>query len=342
MEKKFKRALQINDCFIGPEAPVFIIAEAGVAHFGSLEKAFQLVDMAAQAGANAFKLQFFDVDELISIRANDWKDRLRPRNLTFDQVLQIKKRCDEYGLIFLSTAHDASRIAWLQELAVPAIKVGSGERGNVEFIKKLAQLKKPMIISTGMYTPTDIQLALDACASVDCFEVALLHCVTAYPTPANEVNLKAMDNLQNYFSGPVGYSDHTPSHLACLAAVARGAKIIERHITIDTNVPNAQDWKVSSTPENFVQLVRDIRAVESMLGDGIKKITPSEQASIYWATKSLVAAHDLPAGHLLNESDIAIKRPGDGISPTKYNELIGKKLRLAINKDALFKFEELL
>lgn len=338
----FQNEFKINDKPVGADHPVFVIAEAGVAHFGSVEKAFQLVELAAQAGADAFKTQFFDVDALIASREESWKERLRPRNLTFAEAQAVKKLCDERGLIFMSTAHDESRISWLEKLAVPAIKIGSGERRNFTFIKKLSTLKKPMILSTGMYQQADVDATLAFCDAIGQHALALLHCVTSYPTPADQVNLRVMDSLKACFAGPVGYSDHTENHLACLGAVARGAKIIERHITLDRDVPNAQDWKVSSGPENFSALIQDIRTMEKLLGHSDIQTVPCELQSVHWATKSLVAARDLPAGQVLTAEDIAIKRPGDGMRPDLFESVLGKKLTMRLEKDALLKEEELM
>lgn len=335
------KSILIEDTYIGDTHPVFIIAEAGVSHFGSLEKAYALVDLAASAGANAFKTQFFDVEALISARESGWRNRLRPRNLSFNDAKCLKEYCKKKGIIFFATAHDETRISWIKELNLPAIKVGSGERRNVKFLEALLALQKPMIISTGMYSLDDVKLAIETCKDFPNSQLALLHCNTSYPTPSQDVNLKAMDSLKSIFSGPVGYSDHTSSHLACLAAVARGATIIERHITLDKNLPNAQDWKVSSSTDDFSILINDIREIENMLGNGIKQPSDSEKSNIHWATKSLVAARDMEIGAILKESDIKIKRPGDGISPCKLKNIIGKRLPYSIREDELIPKEVL-
>lgn len=327
------RAFDIGGRCVGKGAPVFIIAEAGVSHFGDMGLARELVDIAAEAGATAFKTQFFDVEELISRRAGDWRERLRPRNLSLNDAAEIKERCESKGLLFLSTAHDASRIEWLRRLDVPAIKVGSGERNNPEFLTRLARLGKPMIVSTGMYREPDVLEALEACRRGGCDQIALLHCVTSYPAPAADVNLRAMDRLEAIFPGPVGYSDHTEDFLAVYAAVARGASIIEKHITILRDVPNAQDWKVSAGPHDLKELVEGIRRIEAMLGHGRKEPAASEAGGAEWATKSLVAAHDLAAGHRIVASDITAKRPGDGIAPNRAGEIVGRRLLRALAAD---------
>lgn len=320
---------------IGRSGDVFFIAEAGVSHFGDLDLAFQLVDLAADAGADAFKTQFFDVDALFAKSASEWRERLRPRNLTFEQARSVKDRCDKRGILFMSTAHDESRIRWLAELDVPAIKVGSGERNNIGFLKKLAQLGKPMIVSTGMFRESDVLESVETCLSAGCRRIALLHCVTSYPAPPEAINLKAMDRIRGLVDCPVGYSDHTEDGLAVLAAAARGADVIEKHITILRNVPNAQDWKVSAGPEDLAKLVGDTRRVRRLLGTGRKEPAACEAAGQGWALKSLVAARQLPAGHVITEADVVAKRPSSGIAPNRLAKIIGKRLPSALEADDL-------
>lgn len=341
MKDGFASHFRIGERDVGEGAPCLVIAEAGVGHFGDMVLARELVDLAAESGADVFKTQFFDVDALIAKRAPDWRDRLRPRNLTLDEAHEVKARCDAKGILFMSTAHDETRLSWLTELDVPAIKVGSGERSNPHFLTKLAKLGKPMIVSTGMYGEADIAEALAACAAGGCDEVALLHCVTSYPTPPEDVNLSAMDRMAELFSGPVGYSDHTADGLAVLAAVARGAEVVEKHITILRDVPNAQDWKVSAGPENFADLVADIRRTEAMIGHGRKEPAPCELPGMEWALKSLVATRDLPAGHVVGADDVVAKRPGEAILANRYGEVIGRTLKTAIEADDPFQLEDL-
>jgi len=331
----FRPSFRIGGRSVGIGHPTLVIAEAGVSHFGDMTLALELVAMAAEAKADVFKTQFFNVEELYAARAGDWRERLRPRNMTLDQAWRVKEACVARGLMFMSTAHDASRVSWLVELDVPAIKVGSGERNNFSFIEALARLGRPMVVSTGMYSAADVRETLEACARGGCREVTLLHCVTSYPAPESEVNLAAMDSLRDEFGGPVGYSDHTADFLAAFAAVARGANVIEKHITILRDVPNAQDWKVSAGPDNFTKFVADIRRIESMIGDGVKGPAPCELGASSWALKSMVAARDLPVGHRLTADDLVAKRPGDGVPPNKVDVLIGGVLVRPISADTL-------
>jgi N-acetylneuraminate synthase/N,N'-diacetyllegionaminate synthase len=326
---------------VGSGAPVFVIAEAGVAHFGSLERAFELLRMAVAARADCFKIQIFDVEALFAAELPEWRERLRPRNLSFEEVRRLKEACDREGLLFTATAHDPSRIEWLLDLDLPVLKIGSGERNNTGFIAALARLGKPIILSTGMYRDVDVTEAVETCAAAGCRALALLHCVSSYPTPDSDVNLAAMDRLADLFAGPVGYSDHTPDHLASLAAVARGARIIEKHITTLRDIPNARDWKVSCGPEDFPSFVESLRRVEAMIGRRAKQPTGSEEAALAWALKSLVAARPLAAGHVLAPDDLTAKRPGTGIPPNRIGELLGRRLRREVGADHLFAPDDL-
>ncbi len=337
----FQEEFTIGGRQVGGGAPCLFIAEAGVAHFGDMDLAIQLVELAANAGADVFKTQVFDVDQLIAAEMPEWRDRLRPRNLALEQFKELKALCDERGLLFMATAHDESRIPWLEELDVPAIKVGSGERGNPNFLTRLAELGRPMVVSTGMYDEADVAEALAACAKGGCDRVALLHCITAYPTPPEQVNLLAMDRLAELFEGPVGYSDHTEDHLAVLAAVARGAQVVEKHITILRDVPNAQDWKVSAGPEDLATLIADIRRLEAMLGHGRKEPTAAEKDGQVWATKSVVAVHDLAAGNVLEARDLITKRPGSGIPANQLDQVIGRTLARDVAADTLLQPDDL-
>lgn len=337
----FQPCISVDGRNIGSGQPVYVIAEAGVAHFGDLGKAIALVDLAADAGADAFKTQAFVTDSLISARLPEWRSRLRPKEVGFEFIAKMKEHCDQRGITFLCTAHDPSVLPWLDELQVPAYKIGSGERSNTPFLRDIARLGKPMILSTGMYEEHHLVEAIAAIASEGLDELALLHCVTSYPTPQSQVNLRAMDRMREIFSGPVGYSDHTEGHRVVLAAVAHEAKIVEKHITLDFDVPNAQDWKVSCGPSDFSAFVRKIREVEAVLGRPVKEVQPCEQAALEWALKSLVAACDLPAGIFLKPEHLLSKRPGIGLPPSRQKELLGMRLARPVAKDVALQLEDL-
>lgn len=337
----FDRHFSIGPRQVGGGAPALLIAEAGVNHFGDMGLARDLVDLAADGGADVFKTQVFDVERLIASRAADWRERLRPRSLTLDQCVELAERCRHRGLVFMTTAHDESRIEWLRELDVAAIKVGSGERRNPGFVTALAALGRPMIVSTGMYTEADVRQALDACAAGGCRQVALLHCVTCYPASDGDLNLRAMEALGRVADVPIGWSDHTEDFVAVYAAAAMGAAIIEKHITILRNVPNAQDWKVSAGPDDLAEMVRTIRRIEAMRGAPEKVPVAAEATGMSWATKSLVAARALPRGTALDASDLLAKRPGDGIAPDRLTDLLGRRLRRDLGPDDPVRWEDL-
>ncbi len=338
---RFNPNFKIAGKTVGPGAPVFIIAEGGVNHFGDLNKALALVDLAAGAGADAFKTQVFATDRLVSSRLPEWRERLRPKEVSFDFLRRMKERCDQRGLIFLCTAHEESTLPWLDALEVPAFKIGSGERDNVPYFREVAGRGKPIILSTGMYDLDKVKATLEILAEAGCRDLALLHCVTSYPTPYAEVNLRAMGALREIFPGPVGYSDHTDGHHAVLAAVALGAAIVEKHISLDFNVPGAQDWKVSAGPEDFPVLVRQLREVEAALGRGIKAVQPCERAALTWALKSLVAARDLPAGTILAADMVIAKRGGAGLTPVHLPDILGRKLCQDLKADQPLEWEHL-
>ncbi|MBI4969622.1 MAG: N-acetylneuraminate synthase family protein [Rhodospirillales bacterium] len=333
MSQDFPSVIEIAGRAIGPGAPVFIIAEAGVAHFGDPAKADALVDLAAEGGADAFKTQAFATDRLIASSSPEWRDRLRSKEVGFSFLERMHERCKIRGLTFLCTAHDETALDWVARLNPPACKIGSGERGNLPFLKKIAALGKPVLLSTGMHERAHVEQSLDALRSAGCRELALLHCVTSYPTPNEQVGLRAMSALSRLFPGPVGYSDHTAGHQAVLCAVAMGASLIEKHITLDFNVPNAQDWKVSCGPRDFPQFVKSIREVEASLGRAELIIQPCERPALDWALKSLVAARDLAAGTVLSRDMLEAKRPGRGIAPAELDQVIGRHLLTPLMAD---------
>lgn len=330
---RFAAEFQIGRRTIGPSHPVFIIAEAGVNHFGSIDKALKLVDLAVDAGADAFKTQVFNTDRLVSSRLPEWRDRLRPKEVPLDFVREVKRHCDARGILFLCTAHDEETLPWLDELDVAAMKVGSGERSNLPYFRAVAARGKPVILSTGMYEIAHVEQAVSTFAKAGCEELAVLHCVTSYPTPVEQVNLRAMEQLRKVFPGPVGYSDHTRGHHVPLAAVALGAQLIEKHITLDFDVPNAQDWKVSCGPDDLAQFVTSIRDIEAALGRPEKRIQECEIGALNWALKSLVAASPLSTGTRLAPGMLIAKRPGDGVDPSHVDEFIGRELSRDLAED---------
>jgi len=274
---RFEAGFSIEGKAVRAGAPVYVIAEAGVAHFGSEEKAYRLVDLAADAGADAVKFQVFDVDALISDSQPGWRARLGSRQLPYDAFVRIQSYCKQRGITFFATAHDEPSLAFLAGLDVPVYKVGSGEVGNWPFLKRVASLGKPLIFSVGMYRQQEIAEALNAVAESGNRQVAVLHCVTRYPTPPEEVSLGNIVLLRERFGVLAGYSDHTRGFHIPLAAVALGARIIEKHISLDFDVPNAQDWKVSCGPHDLARFISELREVEAALG--LRESGPTDAGS---------------------------------------------------------------
>lgn len=339
--KKFLNRFEIDGRVVGEGCPVYIIAEAGVAHFGSEEKAYRLVDLAADSGADSVKFQVFDVDAMISDESREWKERLSSRQLPYQAFERIQSYCREKKITFFATAHDEPSLEFLAGLDVPVHKVGSGEVGNWPYLAQVASHGKPLIFSTGMYRPEQIGEALDVVSGVGNQNVAVLHCVTRYPTPPEEVSLGNIQLIRERFQVISGYSDHTSGYHIPLASVSLGAKIIEKHISLDFDVPNAQDWKVSCGPHDLKQFVAQVRDIEAALGTRETGPTDGELESMAWAGKSIVAQHDIKRGAVISKGDLLFKRPGTGISPSKIDQVIGRKVKLDLKSDELVKWENL-
>lgn len=338
----FPTHIEIAGRKIGPGEPCYVIAEAGVSHFGEMEKAYQLIQMAVDAKADVFKTQHYSTELLVGPSAADWRERLKSKELPDEAILLMQKRCDEIGIPFLCTPHEEKALNYLNEiLGVPAIKIGSGEIGNWPFLSRIAACKKPVILSTGMYKIQDIKDAISVLSDGGCRELAILHCVTSYPADSEMVNLRVMDQIRSFFSGPVGYSDHTVGTAVPLAAVALGANIVEKHITIDLNVPNAQDWKVSCHPGNFSNFIADIRAIEKSLGDGKKVITDKEEASKAWAKKSITVFKRIKKGEVITLDKIIIQRPGLGLDGSFLNAVIGRKAKCDLKVGEILDYSHL-
>ncbi|MCB1851028.1 MAG: N-acetylneuraminate synthase family protein [Gammaproteobacteria bacterium] len=327
----FPSHIEIEGRRIGNGEPCYIIAEAGVGHFGGLDKAFDLIELAVSAGADVFKTQHYHTDRLVGPSAPDWRDRLRSKELPDAAIARMQQRCRDRGIPFLCTPHDEMALDFLdRELQVPAFKIGSGEVENWPFLANVASRGKPMILSTGMYTLEQIREAVEIIAANGAPPLAILHCVTSYPADPATVNLQVMQQIRQFFPGPVGYSDHTSGTAVPLAAVALGANLIEKHITIDKNVPNAQDWKVSCDPATFGPFVRDVRDIESALGGGSKRIGDAEQRAVQWARKSLTAARDITPGERLVPELLLAQRPGSGLPPSNLARVAQRRARVTI------------
>ncbi len=332
----------------------FIIAEAGVNHNGSLKRALRLVESAARIGADAVKFQTFQAEKLASSKAakapyqkkttsrtESQKGMISKLELSAADHVVLMRRCRQLGITFLSSPFDEDSAALLHRLRVPLFKIPSGEITNRGFLEYIAAFGRPMILSTGMSTLAEVRQAVSWIRRANPrTRLSLLHCVTEYPAPFDQVNLRAMGTLSQEFGLPVGYSDHTPNTDIPIAAVALGATIIEKHFTLDRTLPGP-DHKASLEPEEFAKMVIGIRHTEQALGDGRKRPASCELPNKKVARKSLVAARDLKTGARLRKEDIVAKRPGTGIPPFLKSKLIGKTLKKPIKADDLFTWRHL-
>ncbi|HRD21045.1 MAG TPA: N-acetylneuraminate synthase, partial [Fervidobacterium sp.] len=310
--------------------------------------AYKLIDAAKDAGANAVKFQTFKAEKIISRHTNmatyqrenvgreeSQLSMVKSLELSYDDFNELKAYCDEKGIIFLSSPFDEDSIDFLENL-VPYYKIPSGEIVNKPYLQRVASKHKPMIMSTGMATLSDVEKALGDIYSVDKdAEIYLLHCTTNYPTPYEEVNLKAMITLKEAFKLPVGYSDHTNGIEIPVAAVALGACIIEKHFTLDRNM-QGPDHKASLEPDDFKSMVRAIRNVEDALGNGIKRPTKSEDEIKNVVRKKLVAVRDMKKGQIIELADVTLKRVNVGLSADFLDIIIGKRLIKGIREDEGF------
>jgi N,N'-diacetyllegionaminate synthase len=342
----------IGERTLGDGAPVLMIAEVGVNHDGDLATALELVDAAAEAGAEAVKFQTFDSAALATPAADlaayqrgrageaaGQREMLEALELSADEFRTIAERCRERGVLFLSTPFDLGSAALLADLGVPAFKVGSGELTNLPFLRALSEYGLPLLVSTGMATLEEVAAAVRVIADGGA-PLVLLHCVSSYPAPPAEANLRAIGTLREAFGVPVGYSDHCLGSEVTMAAVARDACVIERHLTVDRN-RSGPDHAASMEPGELAELVGRIREVEAALGTGEKAPQPSESDTRRVARRSLVAARPLAAGEELDAQSLAIKRPGDGIAPGRLEEIIGRRLRRALDADAQLSEDDL-
>ena len=319
---------------------VLIIAEAGVNHNGSLDLAKQLIDKAVEAGVDIIKFQTFKSEKLVSKTAR--QAEYQQRNIGKEdegQLAMLKKLelsqqdheeligyCQEKGIRFFSTAFDMDSIDYLHSLNMNLWKIPSGEITNYPYLRKIAQYQEPVILSTGMCELEDIEAALNVLLEfgVKKENITILHCNTEYPTPFADVNLKAMLEIGEKFGVQIGYSDHTKGIEVPVAAVALGAIVIEKHFTLDKSM-EGPDHKASLEPDELKAMVSAIRNIEQALGTGHKTISESERKNIEIARKSIVASCPIKAGELLTEENLTVKRPGNGINPMRWNEVVGTR-----------------
>jgi N-acetylneuraminate synthase len=338
---------------IGPGHRCFVIAEAGVNHNGDLALARALVDAAVAAGADAVKFQTFRAERLVTADAPKAEYQLRTTNARESQFEMLKRLeladeehrallayCRSRDIMFLSTPFDETSGDFLASLGVPALKVPSGEITNLPFVRHVAGIGKPIILSTGMASLSETAAAVDAICETGNRSLVLLHCVSNYPADPADANLKAMATLRDAFGVPSGFSDHTMGDAIAVAAAALGASVIEKHLTLDRSLPGP-DQQASMEPEPFRDMVRRIRDVEAGLGTGRKEPTPREAAVARIARRSLVAARRIPAGTLIEAEMVAIRRPGTGLAPDQLPSIVGKRTRVDVPEGALLTREML-
>ena len=324
---------------------IFVIAEAGDNHNGNFELALQLVDKAVEAGADCVKFQTFVTEEMMSATAQkaDYQkeqtdsdenqfDMVKKLELSFDDFRKIQAYCDKKGIMFLSTPFDILSVEFLNSIGIPFWKIPSGEINNLPYLIQIAKTGKDVILSTGMSTVEEIAEAIKVLKEHGAGKITLLHCNTEYPTPFEDVNLLAMKSLKEQFQVEVGYSDHTLGIEVAIAAAAMGASVIEKHFTLDKTM-EGPDHQASLEPDELKQMIQSIRNIEASMGDGYKKPSNSERKNTVIARKSIVARRPIAVGEVFTEENLAIKRPGDGMSPMRWFDVIGKTATKNYEKD---------
>jgi len=342
--------IEITGRKIGPGKPVFIIAEAGVNHNGSLEMAKRLVNAAVEAGADAVKFQTFKAEKVVSSHApkaayqksttdsaESQLEMIRRLELPYEVFRELKAYCDQCGIIFMSTPFDEDSVDFLDSLGVPVFKIPSGEVINHPFLEHIAQKGKPLIMSTGMSYLSEVDEAVRVIKNARNDQLVVLHCVSNYPADPADVNLRAMQTMATAFQVPVGYSDHTLGIEMPLAAVALGACVIEKHFTLDRDLPGP-DHRASLEPTELKAMVDGIRKVEQALGNGRKVPTTSEEDTRRVARRSLVLRKDVPEGSLIEAKMLTSLRPAGGIPPNMASYVVGRKATRPLKAGAILQW----
>jgi len=344
--------IKIGNKWVGEGQPCFIIAEAGVNHNGDIEIAKKLIDAAKDAGADAVKFQTFKTENVVTKhtqmaeyqKKNTEKEEsqfemIKKFELDYKDFEALREYCDKRGITFLSTPHSSDAIDFLEPL-VPVYKVGSGDLTNIPFLRELAKKRKPIILSTGMATLDEIDEAVKTVRKSGDNKIILLQCVTSYPARTEDVNLRVIQTLKQAFKLPAGLSDHTLSTIIPAVATAMGACVIEKHFTLDKNLPGP-DHKASLEPEELKEMIRNIRDVEKAMGDGIKRPTAEEEEIKKIVRKSIVAKVDIPKRSTITRDMLEIKRPGTGIPPKYVEEVIGAKAKIGIHKEEVIEWNKI-
>ena len=347
--------IKIGNKFIGPNHPVFFIAEAGVNHNGSLKLGKQLIDAAVDAGADAVKFQTFKADELNTFSApkssyhiettgsdskQTWFDLLRTQEIDYEMHRELISYCKKSGIIFLSTPYGHQSADLLESLNIPAYKIASTDTNNFPLLEYIAKKGKPMILSTAFTNFEEIIEAVSVVRNTGLTEIAVLQCTGNYPSKIEDSNLNIIETFKDKLNCIVGYSDHTPYLINPIAATALGAKIYEKHFTIDRNF-EGPDHRMSLEPHELKETVSCIRKTEKSLGSFVKKVLPDEEENRIKLRKSVVSIKDIDAGEKIVSDMLAIKRPGTGIPPKDIVSIIGKKAKQFIPKDQPINIEDI-
>ncbi len=347
--------MKATDILIGPKvigsgSGVFLIAEIGINHNGSVSQAEKLIDAAAESGADAVKFQSFRVDRLLIPSRDRYAQQmdgtesayqmLRRCELSWEDQEKLKKHADGRGILFLSTPFDEESADFLDSMGVPAFKIASSDITHVPLLRHVASKGKPILLSTGMSFLSEVADAIWSLRSAGAKEILLMHCVSAYPAAPQYMNLRALQTLQSYFEVSVGLSDHSEGILFPLIAVALGAVVIEKHFTLDKAAPGP-DHKASMDPADLKLLVKSLRDVESSLGDGRKRPSDVEEESRLFGRRSIVAAVDIRAHETIANWMLTFKRPGSGLEPRFWEKVIGMTARRNIGKDTILQWEDL-
>ncbi len=348
-----RKTIKVGRKSIGENAPCFIVAEAGANHNGKLELAKKLAQSAAAHGADAVKFQTYVAEKLTTRTAPKyWVDSSPSKSqyelfktldkLSEEDWKELAKFCRRIGIIFFSTPFDFESADLLEELGVPLFKIASADITCLPFIKHVAEKGKPIMLSTGAATIEEIREAVKTIESTGNDQIIILHCTLSYPTPIKDANLRVITTLQKRFpTYPIGLSDHTLGITAPIAATVLGAKVIEKHFTINKNLPGSPDHKLSIDPKELENMVAQIRLVEKLLGSPIKQPVKSELKARKYARRSIVAKVRIPKGAIITEKMITFKRPGIGIPPKLANTIIGKRAKRTIKEDEIISFKDI-
>lgn len=333
---------------MGNTARVMVIGEAGVNHNGRLSTALRLVDAALEAGCDAVKFQTFRTERLVipsapkapyqktTVPTRTQFSMLKSLELSFGDFKKIFRHCERTGILFLSTPFDLESARFLMDLGVEAFKIGSGDLDNAPLLRFCARSRKPIILSTGMSTFLEVRKSFNFLRLNGARCVTLLHCTSNYPTKDTDVNLQNMDTLRKNFRCPVGFSDHTTGNEIALAAVARGASLIEKHFTLDKRL-RGPDHRASLTPKELKSLVSGVRRIEACLGSSIKRVLLTERSVRQAVRRSLAADREILKGQRFTEEIISVRRPGTGLSPWNYFNVIGRRARRDIAANVLLR-----